>query len=284
MRKHHGWIALDIDGTITDSTHFAPKEVIDCLHSLADLGWEIIFITGRTLSFASQVIDAFHFPFYIAVQNGADILLMPQKERVAQYYLNAHVIPVLEKAYDSKKEDFLIYSGYERGDFCYYRPERFSDKMREHVHKIMSLSPEPWKELKNFHFEKSISFPLAKCLGTKKAMQDVNARLEQCPAVSATLIRDPLTQDEVYLNLVTAAQATKGNALRTLKQLTGDGGPVIAAGDDLNDLSMLAVADIKIVMNTAPQEMHPLATILAAHDGKQHGIISALHQAVEMCS
>lgn len=279
MRKHLGWIALDIDGTITDETHHAPKEVVQFLHALEEKGWEIVFITGRTFSFAYSVVKEFDFPFYLAVQNGADILFMPHKELVARHYLDDRIIPVLDQAYQGEKEDFIVYAGYEHKDFCYYRPDRFSIALTEHLHKIMAYSPEPWKPVQNYHFEKGLSFPLAKCLGDKAAMTRINALLQAFPDVSSTLIKDPLG-DGIYLNLVTAKQATKGNALNVVKQVIGDGGPTIAAGDDLNDISMLQVADIKIVISSAPSEMLSLATIVAKH-GKHHGIIEALRTATE---
>lgn len=278
MRKHKGWIALDLDGTITDKTHHAPKEVVQFLHSLQEAGWEIVFITGRTFSFAWNVIKEFDFPHYLAIQNGADILFMPNKEQVVQHYLDDRVIPFLEKAFEGEKEDFILYTGYEKGDSCYYRPDYFSAEFLSHIqNKIMPLSPEPWKPVKDFNFEKGLFFPLAKCLGTKESMQRVAAILQTSPDLSATLIRDPLA-DNAYLILVTAKLATKGHALNAIKKLTGKGGVTIAAGDDLNDISMLEVADIKIVMATAPSEMLPLATFIAKH-GKQHGIIEALTQA-----
>lgn len=280
MRKHTGWIALDIDGTITDETHHAPKEVVQFLHSLQEKGWEIVFITGRTFSFGYSVVKEFDFPYYLAVQNGADILRMPEKELIARHYLDDKVIPVLNEAYRGEKEDFLVYAGFERGDFCYFRPQRFSAPLTEHLKKIMALSPEPWEAVKDFDFGKGISFPLAKCLGSKEAMQRINSTLQAFPEVSATMIRDPLGID-IYLNLVTAKMATKGNALLVIKQLIGEGGITIAAGDDLNDISMLQNADIKIVMDSAPSEMHSLATILASH-GEQHGIIEALTRATKI--
>jgi hydroxymethylpyrimidine pyrophosphatase-like HAD family hydrolase len=280
MRKHLGWIALDIDGTITDETHRAPLEVVQFLHSLNEKGWEIAFITGRTYSFAHRVIKDFDFPFYLAIQNGADILHMPSQVLISRYYLDAEVIPVLCQAYQGEKEDFLIYTGYERGDFCYYRPDRYSLSLLKHLDKIMALSPEPWKPLKDFQFEKGISFPLAKCLGTLPAMQRINALLKPFADVNATLIRDPLSDGEIYLNLVTTKHATKGRALRTIQEIVGDGGPIIAAGDDLNDISMLEIADVKIVMAQAPPVMHAMATIIA-RPGKQHPIIAALRQATE---
>lgn len=280
MRKHIGWIALDIDGTITDQTHHAPKEVVDFLHTLVDQGWEIVFLTGRTFSFGYSVVKKFDFSCYLAVQNGADILLMPQKEPVSRHYLDEKVISVLNQIYQNEREDFLLYAGYERGDFCYFRPARYSQKMQEHLQKIMALSPEPWVPLEDFNFEKGLAFPLAKCLGTKEAMQRVNALLQSVPELSATLIRDPLGE-EIWLNLVTAKEATKGNALRAVRQIMGEGGPSIAAGDDLNDLSMLEAADVRIVMAHAPKEMHAMATILAEEPSSgPHPIIAALNQAI----
>lgn len=279
MRKHKGWIALDLDGTITDETHHSPKEVVKFLHSIQEMGWEIVFITGRTLSFAQNVIKEFNFPYYLAIQNGADILFMPTKERVARHYLDSQVIPLLEQAFQGEEEDFIIYTGYEKGDYCYYRPDHFSTAILNHIQsKIMPLSVEPWKQVENFEFESGISFPLAKCLGTKESMQRIATLLHKTPDVSATLIRDPLADDS-YLILVTAKLATKGCALNAIKKKTGKGGVTIAAGDDLNDISMLEVADIKIVMSKAPPEMLPLATIIAKH-GKQHGIIEALTKAI----
>lgn len=280
MRKHAGWIALDIDGTITDESHHAPPQVVQFLHSLEKKGWELIFITGRTFSFGYRVVKEFDFPFYLAIQNGADILYMPHKELVSRHYLDNKVIPVLENAYRGEKEDFIVYAGYERGDFCYYRPERFSPAFVEHLHKIMTLSPEPWKSVQNFDFDQQMSFPLAKCLGTRESMQRISALLQTFPDISATMIRDPLGVG-IYLILVTAKEATKGHALNIVKQVIGDGGPVIAAGDDLNDISMLQNADVKIVMSSAPAEMHSMATILAEHNHEQHGIIDALTKAIK---
>lgn len=279
MRKHIGWIALDIDGTITDDSHHAPREVVQFLHAVQKKGWELIFITGRTFSFAYRVVKEFDFPLYLAVQNGADILSMPDQKLIARHYLDQRMIPILERAYEGEKEDFIVYAGYQHGDFCYYRPQHFSAQLTEHLQKIMALSLEPWKSVSDFNFDQESSFPLAKCLGTKESMQRVNALLQTCPDVSATMIRDPLGEN-IYLNLVTTKQATKGHALQIVKQMVGDTGPVIAAGDDLNDISMLLPADIRIVMASAPLEMHSLATILA-HHGAEHGIISALKKAIK---
>lgn len=272
MKVNRGWIVLDIDGTITDAAHRVPPEVIGYFHALYAQGWKFMFITGRTFSFAYRAMRELDFPFFLALQNGADILQMPERKLVIRHYLRPEIIPVLEEIYNRQKEDFLIYAGCEQGDFCYYRKERFSPKLLAHLQLLMTLSPEPWKEVADFHFSSNTRFPLIKCLGTEGAMEEIHRALQRVSGIATTVIRDPLAEG-IYLNLVTASEATKGNALA---QIVDRGGPVIAAGDDLNDISMLEEADIKIVLSSAPKIMHPLADILA-----EEGIIHALEEAIK---
>ncbi len=279
MIQHKGWIALDIDGTITDQLHHVPPEICSYLKSLHDKGWQLIFITGRTFSFGYSVLHVLDFPYFLAVQNGADILLMPEQSLISRCYLPGDMVSSLEKIYTNQQEDFIVYAGFEKGDFCYYRPSRFSKELMEHLEKIKAFSPEPWRAVESFEFAKHDAFPLIKCLGTESMMQSINQALHAVRGVCATMIRDPLAEG-VYLNLVTDEKATKGNALQRAIEKIGKKGLVIAAGDDRNDISMLKRADVRIVMETAPIEMHADATILAK-SATQFGIISALEEATQ---
>lgn len=273
-----GCICLDIDGTLTADPHEIPREVIQLLKALYAKGWQLLFVTGRTFSFASKVFEEVDFPFFFAVQNGADLLRMPEKKLVARSYLPAQMIAKLDEVYRPYEEDFIIYAGYEVGDFCYYRPRRFSEKMLEHLEVIRALSPEPWKEVEEFSFSNSEAFPLVKCFGEEEQAKQVHDSLSAMAGVQACYIKDPLSTEGVHLNLVTAQQATKGHVLRKLRSLLASGIPFIAAGDDRNDWNMLQEADIAILMKTAPKEMYPVADILAG-PAEEMGIIPALLQA-----
>ena len=68
-----GTIALDIDGTITRDDHLIPDEVVFYLESLFNERWQIILVTGRTLSFALSSIQKLQFPYLLGLQNGADL-------------------------------------------------------------------------------------------------------------------------------------------------------------------------------------------------------------------
>ncbi|MCB1117940.1 MAG: HAD family phosphatase, partial [Chlamydiia bacterium] len=73
MSKKQGLIALDIDGTLTDGSRLIPDQVVNYLHGLHDSGWQIALITGRMYSFAKRAIANMNFPYYLGIQNGADI-------------------------------------------------------------------------------------------------------------------------------------------------------------------------------------------------------------------
>lgn len=271
-----GLIGLDIDGTLTPHLDRIPNEVVDYLRLLHRKGWQIALLTGRIYSFAKPLLDQLDFPYLLGLQNGADIMSMPEKKLLRRCYLPSSVIPLLEKAYQGHKEDFIIYAGFEKGDFCYFRPERFTDAMLVYLYELKELSSAPWEALKEFSFSKEEGFPLIKCLGTEDSMQALQPALKNLK-VASSVIRDPICQS-LYLNLITDSRATKGESMRfLLKAYPADF--VIAAGDDRNDLPMLECADQRIAMEGAPAELLKTATIIAK-PAKQLGIINALEEAV----
>lgn len=271
-----GLIALDIDGTLTAHLYAIPAEVCRCLSSLAKEGWQIALITGRTFSFARPLLEDLDFPYWLALQNGADLLEMPAKKLVRQSYLKGSVVSEIEAAYHGHPEDFIIYSGFAKGDFCYYRPKRFSKELLTYLDELKTLSTEPWKKLELFTFPETEGFPLIKCMGSQHAMEMLSTSIHTISGVTTSLIRDPVSPG-LYLHLITHPEATKGRALHFLKERFANQ-PVIAAGDDRNDLPMLEQADIRIVMSSAPSDVQSVAHILAA-PASELGIIAALHEA-----
>ncbi len=275
---HKGWIALDIDGTITDLLDGIPQEVIAYLEDLDKKGWKILFITGRSYSFGHKVLQTFSMPYFFAVQHGADILKMPGTSFFSRSYLSHKVIDLLEEVYVGQQEDFLVYAGYEKGDFCYWRPERFSKKVLGYIELIQKLCVEPWKAVKSFDFSPNTQFPLIKCVGTFEEMRKIYDKLKSYAQLHVTMIKDPISR-ELYLVLVTDAHATKGEALKRILAAHKEKGKVIAAGDDQNDISMLQVADVAIAMETGPDELKACANIIAS-PASEYGIIKALERAI----
>ncbi len=270
-----GLIAFDIDGTLTHRLDWIDPKVVHFLKELVEDGWQVAFLTGRIFSFANVILKHFSFPYLVAVQNGADIIEMPHKKILQQNYLSSTILPEIEQAYQGHGEDFIIYAGIEQGDFCYYRPERFSKKVSEYLGVLESLSAK-W-HTSDFIFEKGTHFPLIKSFGEKETMQKLYGKLKGHRSLEVSMIRDPV-DPSLFLNLITDHRASKGSSLRFLKAHFKS--PlVIAAGDDHNDLKMLQEADVAIAIETAPQELIEVADILAKPADKL-GIIDAVKEAI----
>ncbi len=275
-----GWIALDIDGTLVEGMQPIPVPVAEYLENLHTSGWKILFITGRMFTFALRELVTIRFPYYVAVQHGADIIHMPSKSVFEERYLDSEVLRDVEKAYRGEPEDCLIYAGFAKGDFCYYRPERFSPSFQPYLEKLQKLCQHPWQAIQSFEELSGLRFPLIKCLGNEKTMLKVGEILSEVPGLAISVIQD-IVDPSLFLGLITDAQATKGKALHRVLVKAGrkKGERVIAAGDDRNDVSMLREADIRIVMETAPPEVLAEGDIIAERAGKM-GILRALAEAV----
>ncbi len=274
--KKRGVLALDIDGTLSGSDHHIPDGVAHFLKDLS-VNWEIFLITGRSFTFAETTIHKLQFPFYLAVQNGADILTMHDKTQIMRSYIDAKTLTELDALLKDEPEDFLLYSGFDLGDYCYYRPKRFSDAFLKHFEELKRFSPTDWHEIETLKIEEQQDFPLVKYFGKERDAFRIQDKIAQFENLTVSVIRDPLEPD-YYMAMITHKNANKGTSLKKLLEYGNMSGPVIAAGDDNNDIPMLELADCKIVMGTAPAHMLRNADIVAAASTEM-GIIDALQQA-----
>jgi Cof subfamily protein (haloacid dehalogenase superfamily) len=274
--KMKGWIALDIDGTITLDKYSVPEPVIDALRQFKQQGWNLAFVTGRSFSFAEMALSRFDFPYVLLSQNGSFACEMPSRTHLFKKYISPHHIPLVEEVYSDIDSDFLIYAGYEKGDFCYWRPSFFSREELTYLTDLQKRQKETWKSVESFSVVDD--FPLIKCFGDEAKMDLIQARLQRLEKFQVAKIRDPFVEGH-YLLLVTDIAASKGAALTKLFQMKGRGSHVISAGDDENDFSLLSVADTKIAMHHAPKSLQAVATFIAPPT-KDYGIIAALQMAV----
>jgi HAD superfamily hydrolase (TIGR01484 family) len=276
-----GTIALDIDGTITDATHKLPDEVALFFLSLYKEGWQFIFMTGREFVYAMDALSKLDFPFYLAVQNGADLIKMPEHEHLASFYLDAEIVTEVEKFFEGKKGDFLLYAGYEKGDFCYYRPHRFPPEMKEYLQSMQRRSALPWKAVEHFTIRSQNSFSMIKAIGYEHDFLDIEAKFLVDHSAHCVTIRDPKT-DHYYYLLITHCKASKREALHYFLSKHSMPKPLIVAGDDYNDREALELGDVRVVMETAPSSLKKLADIIAPSSA-QKGIINGVNAALDRC-
>jgi Cof subfamily protein (haloacid dehalogenase superfamily) len=277
----HSWrgiIALDIDGTVTAQTHELDSHVIDTLDQLTKEGWLIIFITGRPFQWGELTLRPLPFAYAMAVQNGALLLEMPSRKILIRKYLTQEVLPKIEKISQEYGTDCVVYSGLENDDWCYYRPSSLPPSMLSYGLQRAAFLGEKWQSLLTFS-----DLPISQFSSLKFFTKDDHAlmlsqSIEHALGLHAPPNRDPFNP-EYFVIQATHADATKGHILEEFVQIMGITGPIIAAGDDYNDYSMLRVAHMKIVMANAPADLLAIADVIAP-PASQQGIIQGLAEAI----
>ena len=270
-------LASDIDKTLTDESKHVPDDVISYLAELHKQDWEIVLVTGRTFSYAMMSLEKINFPYYLAVQNGAEVLKMPEKTILFRNFLPKSVAYFMDGIYRNIKEDFLIYSGLEQGDFCYYRTNKFSPHFLEYIEKLKPIASADWVEVEDLADIPQTSFPLIKGLGDLEGLKLVQKELNHIQLATSSIILDTV-HPSLPILLVTHREVDKGLIFKKLKEHCGWNCPTIAAGDDMNDVPLLQSADLGIAMGTAPEELKKVAHIITTSSFEK-GVIPALEEA-----
>lgn len=278
----HGIICLDIDGTLTHEIHQLDPKVVDHLKRLHDDGWLFAFITGRTFAWGYRTLASLPFPYYLAVMNGAIIVELPSKKILSTNYLSQDILVAMDEICSNEPTDYVIYGGMEHDDLCYYRSAHFEPDLKKYLKARSTELEETWIDVPTFEQLHIKEFPSIKCFGKWDSTSRIVEKIEHKLGLHVPLIRDPFNS-EYYVAQATHPLVSKGHALSELKELLGIVGPVIAAGDDHNDRSMLRLADIKIAMANSPQELLEIADVIAP-PATQQGIIKGLNEAIHLLS
>lgn len=279
FRPFKGIIALDIDGTITEQVQELDVKVIDALDNLAKDGWLFIFITGRPFQWSVLTLKPLPFSYALAVQNGALLIEIPSYHILIRKYLTQDFLPKLEEVAQEYDTDFVIYSGLENDDWCYYRPAFLPSSVLSYGLERASYLGEKWQPLQTFSNLPISHFSSVKFFAKDERALMLSQKIEKKLGLHAPPNRDPFNPDYFVIQ-TTHIQANKGNILKEFIQLVeGVSKPVIAAGNDHNDYTMLKVAHIKIVMSDAPSDLLDIADIVAPPASEQ-GIIKGLHEAI----
>lgn len=277
FKSTKGLIALDIDGTVTAEAHEIDEKVVNFLYDLTLQGWSIFFITGRPFAWSQSILHRLPFPHLLAVQNGAIVLDMPSGKIVRRRLLEKDNLSAMSKLSFEEKTDFVIYSGYENHDICYFRPKSMPQNLEAYLSRRVKALKENWVPVEDFTNLPVSHFASFKCFAEERQAKTISETIERQLGLHAPPNRDPFDPN-YYVIQVTHPEATKGSVLREVKTREKPR-IVIAAGDDYNDLSMLKKADIKIVMATAPEALLKMADVIAP-PAAECGIIDGLERAL----
>lgn len=274
-----GWICLDIDGTLTDEILSIPNAVLNTLKELHQDHWKIVFVTGRLFTLANKVLETLGFPYHLVPQNGASWYEMPSKKRGGKRYLPLATFLELQPLLTNTSLDFLLVSGREEGDQCFYRPDHLTDETCQHFRDHLSKYGGHWKAVSSFNELEVGEFPYGKIYGPKKELEELLPRLKKVSSIQTHLVQDSARKNYSIIQIM-RHDVSKGSAVLELIGNNVLPTRIISAGNDLNDETLLDIADIKIVMPSAPKLLLDKADIIAP-PVEECGIIPALKMAVK---
>lgn len=266
-------IAIDLDGTLLDDNKNIPKDNIDVINELMDLGYEIVFATGRRYMAARDFIDEFKEDILIFANNGniirhssddrlevAHYLQSDTIEEVLDYGRKLNLHPVLhidrfdegidmlvEKSYDDP-----AYSGYLDGEDRYESVGSFSQEDLSRILSIVYIGRiDELSQLKDYT-DKNYADDYTTYLMTNVHLAE--GLLEIC---------NPDISKWVSIENYASYKGIKPEE-------------IIAIGDDTNDMEMIEKAGLGIAMRNAVDSVKDVADLVTYNDNNDAGLAQVL--------
>jgi len=245
-------LAVDIDGTLLDSSGRLPPAHQEALADAAAAGVAVVLATGRALHFARPVADALGVPAAMIVNNGA--LVRDVEGRTAL----RHVVPrdvaraILAETrafedsvaivFDRQDERQIVF---ERMDWTHPQRRGYYARNRAFIAEAVleeALEEDPIQVMFN---------------GSVEPMRRLVAALRGMPLAEAfTVAITEYEARDFALVDVNGPGCSKGTTLARWAALCGvPRDAVMAVGDNLNDLEMLEFAGRPVLMGNASDAM-----------------------------
>ncbi|MBQ8965599.1 HAD-IIB family hydrolase [Ruminococcus sp.] len=240
----------DLDGTLLDKNAELTKSSADILNRLIKKGMAFTAATARTYASAGKILAGLDLRLPVILMNGVLIF-----DPVTKTY------PVVHKIPDEKKDIILaLRDSLGLSPFMYLMEE---DGMHTAYDRLINKSMEDFHDERVRRYYKS--FTKAKRLedvagsviyfcfiDTRDRLEPMRAALPQTEGLGMTFYPD-IYGDDWYLE-VFSSRASKSSGVHWLRDKYGFE-KITAFGDNLNDLSMFAEADVRIAVSNAAEEL-----------------------------
>ena len=246
-------IAVDIDGTLIDSTLDIPAGNLQALRRAHDAGVEIVLVTGRRHRFAMPVAEQLGFEFCLISSNGAitrstqgDLFHADMLPRDVAHRLCGHMIEFsgcTVLTFDKDTRGAIVV---ERTDELGSNIQRWIDKNRMYIEEVAPITTA------------LVCDPVqAMFCGTVERMKPAEARLKDGTfAGEIYVLKTQYDHRDLCILDVLRYGCSKGSALsRWAAQLGIPRTHVMAIGDNYNDIEMLEFAGFPFVMANASDDL-----------------------------
>jgi HAD superfamily hydrolase (TIGR01484 family) len=274
MEKRKGILALDIDGTLVYNNEPLHPSLVRFLRTAYRDGWVVFFATGRTFLWSLEYLKGLAFPFFVAPYNGACTISFPENKKIFSAFMTTKDILSLSAFAD--EFGGVVYEA-EGENRIFYTPKHFSLSLQTHLQKRRFSQKEAWEKIDSLQEIPSLNVASVRFFLPPLEAFMVSYIISSTLGFSAPTMKDAY-DDSLRIVQVTAQKASKGQAVQALRSLY-QGIPVVAAGNDVNDIDLLMLADIAIATFDAPGEVKSCAHLIT-HGSTPQAITKSLEEAV----
>lgn len=272
-------LAIDIDGTLLDSSGRLPDAHRAALVEASALGVEIALVTGRSFHFTGPVVDLLPIPLTLIVNNGAVVkrkdgateLRHALSRETARRVLDEtrHLEDSVAIVFDRPDERQIVF---ERMDWAHPNRRGYYDKNKAFIAKTRAplrdaLTEDPIQVM----FNGSVG-PMRALVESLRSMPMAN---QFSVAITEYVARDFSLVD------VNGAGCSKGTTLATWVERRGwTPVDVAAIGDNLNDVEMLDFAGTAYVMGNATETLKSRG-YRSTGTNDEGGLATAIHECLK---
>ncbi len=278
---HRGTLSLDLDGTLTTGSQPLSVEVVRWLQMQQKRGWVVLFNTVRSFTFALRTIGDLPFENFVAVQSGGALVDASRKKLLTETRIPLEVlqhIPAWEEKYG---QAFVVEGGFSLSDHCFYHPAALSEENQKYLDYRQQLQGHAWLSLEQWEAcPCKNGCALIKVYGEGDVLESLKREVDEINEVSCTQINDPF-RPGYQLLVITPKGGDKGSVIQKFFSLGLGSRPLISAGDEMCDLPMLEISDLKVASEKSALELRSIGDILFSPQQPQ-SILNALGEAITL--
>ena len=257
----------DLDGTLLDSSIRIPDDAADMINRAIDCGALFTVATARTPGTLGSLLKDLHLRLPAIVMTGATMWLRSSDTYSNTHFFPQHTVDTLREIYRSHGLSYFLYTLRDNRIFVYHDGP-LSDMEREFIaarshspYKTFLIPPDGTSTFPEHIDNAMLLFAMQPAGMAHPAYR----RLCGVPGVNPMFYNDA-NDPEIAMIEAFPQQASKAQAIRTLARECG-AERIVVFGDNLNDLSMFAIADTSVAVSNAVSEVLEKAdVVIGDHD------------------
>lgn len=264
-RRPRGILALDIDGTLTGPGGEIGERTQQAVHAAGESGWLVTIATGRSWAGTKPVADYLELRLPLISFNGALIRDSVTAEILHYIPLSSEIVGSVVPALVELGLQPLVIEDIRQGERLFTGPQEqdgeYTAAWLEHF-RVVNTQIERLDYDQLARIGHAVRITVVSETGHVRQIDDLARGRE---AEFRTLYYTEL-DDETGIVQILHPSSTKADALRWLARQYGlTMADVVAVGDGVNDVEMLAEAGFGVAMGNASERVRAEAEIVIGH-------------------